>query len=254
MTPAAPTARCHDDDGSLPTSRSMPPRPPGSRPEPAAAAEIQREGEMAPHIGQAVGETVGGFADQEVMGREPCGGTVSPAAQQARSNSVISSVMAALCTGPGPRTRAKVNRAGRTIPGLHSAMLAASLRRATGRVLDLVLPPRCVGCGRRRRPDCRRRRAGALCAGCWSAIEFLAPPFCRRCGYPFEFELGPETLCPACQTAPPVFDRARAVFRYDAGSRSLLLSFKHGDRTDLAPPSAAGWPGRGRSSWPRRIW
>jgi predicted amidophosphoribosyltransferase len=111
-------------------------------------------------------------------------------------------------------------------------MISASLRRATGRLLDLVLPPRCVGCGQ---GLVGGTEAGALCAGCWSAIEFLAPPFCRRCGYPFEVELGADEFCPACRTAPPVFDRARAVFRYDAGSRALLLSFKHADRTDLAP-------------------
>jgi len=116
-------------------------------------------------------------------------------------------------------------------------MISASLRRATGRLLDLVLPPRCVGCGQGLAAPAfvGGAEAGALCAGCWSAIAFLAPPFCRRCGYPFEVELGPDELCPACRTAPPVFDRARAVFRYDAGSRALLLSFKHADRTDLAP-------------------
>lgn len=111
-------------------------------------------------------------------------------------------------------------------------MISATLRRATGRLLDLVLPPRCAGCGR---ALAEGAEVGALCADCWSAIDFLGPPLCRRCGYPFEMELGAEALCPACRTAPPVFDRARAVLRYDAGSRALLLSFKHGDRTDLAP-------------------
>jgi ComF family protein len=77
--------------------------------------------------------------------------------------------------------------------------------------------------------------AGALCANCWSAVEFLSPPLCSRCGYPFEFELGPDSICPACRALPPVFDRARAVLRYDAGSRAMLLSFKHADRTELAP-------------------
>ena len=111
-------------------------------------------------------------------------------------------------------------------------MIAATLRRAGTRLLDLVLPPRCAGCGT---GLAEGAEAGTLCAGCWAAIEFLAPPLCRRCGYPFEIELGADELCPICQTVPPVFDRARAVLRYDAGSRPLLLAFKHGDRTDLAP-------------------
>jgi len=111
-------------------------------------------------------------------------------------------------------------------------MNSAVFRRAAARILDLILPPRCVACGTSLSGGAD---AGALCAGCWSSIEFLSPPLCRRCGYPFEFELGEDSLCPACRTEPPVFDRARAVFRYDSASRPMLLAFKHADRTDLAP-------------------
>jgi ComF family protein len=56
-----------------------------------------------------------------------------------------------------------------------------------------------------------------------------------RCGFPFEFDTEDGALCAACQARPPVFDRARAVLRYDAASRGMLLAFKHADRTDLAP-------------------
>jgi ComF family protein len=109
------------------------------------------------------------------------------------------------------------------------AMPMASLRRAPARLLDLLLPPRCAACGG------AVAEAGALCSGCWGAIEFLGPPACRRCAYPFEFEIEGQTLCAACSARPPVFDRARAVLRYDDGSRNMLLAFKHADRTDLAP-------------------
>jgi predicted amidophosphoribosyltransferase len=110
-----------------------------------------------------------------------------------------------------------------------SGAMLASLRRAPLRLLDLLLPPRCAGCGG------GVAETGALCSNCWAAIEFLAPPACRRCAYPFEFDMPGQELCAACSTRPPVFDRARAVLRYDAGSRGMLLAFKHADRTDLAP-------------------
>jgi ComF family protein len=42
-------------------------------------------------------------------------------------------------------------------------------------------------------------------------------------------------LCGACAVEPPAFDRARAALRYDEGARSLILAFKHADRTDSAP-------------------
>jgi ComF family protein len=35
--------------------------------------------------------------------------------------------------------------------------------------------------------------------------------------------------------APPAYDRARAAVRYDDTARALVLSFKYGDRLDLAP-------------------
>ena len=38
--------------------------------------------------------------------------------------------------------------------------------------------------------------------------------------------------CPACIARPPAYDRARAAFVYDAASRALVLSLKHGGRTD----------------------
>lgn len=104
-------------------------------------------------------------------------------------------------------------------------------------VVDAVLPPRCLGCG------ATADRPGALCPRCWEGVDFLAPPLCRCCGYPFELDPGEAALCGACRRRAPAFDRARAVCAYDAGSRELLLAFKHADRTDAAPAFAA-WMAR----------
>ncbi len=43
------------------------------------------------------------------------------------------------------------------------------------------------------------------------------------------------TVCGACNSRPPSFMRARAVFRYDEASRSLILRFKHADELQGAP-------------------
>lgn len=111
-----------------------------------------------------------------------------------------------------------------------SALIGSALGRLANRALDVILPPRCLACG------AGVGEQGTLCPDCWAAIDFLAPPLCARCGYPFEIETGGAELCAACLARPPVFDRARAVLRYDAASRAMLLAFKHADRTDLAPP------------------
>ncbi len=115
--------------------------------------------------------------------------------------------------------------------------LAARIKRVGNRVLDIVLPPRCLKCGT------AVDAVGALCADCWPAVAFLAPPQCAVCGLPFEFDLGPEALCGACAGERPAFERARAAFRYDDGSKDLILRFKHADRTDSAP-AFARWMAR----------
>ena len=139
-------------------------------------------------------------------------------------------------------------------------MLSAPLRRLPVSLLDLVLPRAVPGCG------ASVAEAGALCPACWRAIEFLTPPCCPRCAYPFEFEVSSETLCAACLPRPPVYDRGRAVLRYDFGSRSMLLAFKHADRTRsgsalraLAGTGRRGASGRGGSLAPgaapwTRLW
>jgi len=101
--------------------------------------------------------------------------------------------------------------------------------RALGGLLDLVLPPRCLGCGG------IVEIQGRLCAGCWRALTFLGPPHCRLCGYPLPHAAAEAPLCGGCTLEPPAFDRARAALRYDEGARGLILAFKHADRTDSAP-------------------
>lgn len=92
--------------------------------------------------------------------------------------------------------------------------------------LDLVLPPRCFGCG------ARVQAQGLLCGACWRGLTFLGEPCCRVCGYPFDVPLAGQMVCGSCLRRLPRFDRARAVLRYDDASRRLVLALKHGDRSD----------------------
>ena len=113
----------------------------------------------------------------------------------------------------------------------------AALRRTGRGLLDLVLPPRCLACG------AQVADPKALCAECWSRLDFIAAPFCAACGIPLEHDPGSEGKCAACLARPARYDRARAVFRYGDDSRGMILSFKHADRTDAAVAFAA-WMAR----------
>ena len=106
--------------------------------------------------------------------------------------------------------------------------LATALKAAGRRALDLVFPPQTLDGG-----------LGVLTAGLssdvWSRITFLDDPVCDGCGTPFEYDLGPEARCAACEAKPRAFARARAACLYDENSRGPILQFKHADRTDLGP-------------------
>lgn len=110
--------------------------------------------------------------------------------------------------------------------------LPAIVRRVAAAAIDLVLPPRCLVCG------VTISDVQAMCPSCWSEIDFLGPPQCACCGRPFAEASGPETLCGSCLKRRPLYRKARAVCRYDDTSKSLILAFKHGDRTDCAPALA----------------
>lgn len=107
-------------------------------------------------------------------------------------------------------------------------------------MLDAVLPPLCLGCNE------IVGEPGTLCATCWQGFTFISEPHCACCGYPFDEDLGPGTLCGACLTRLPRYRRARAALAYDDNSRRLVLPFKHGDRTDIAR-AFGGWMARAGS-------
>ncbi len=84
----------------------------------------------------------------------------------------------------------------------------------------------------------------------WSDIKFLDDPCCHACGFPFEYSVGPETLCGRCQARRPVYDYARSAFEYNDESRALVLGFKHGGRTEHLSVFAAHMARAGRAFWP----
>lgn len=116
---------------------------------------------------------------------------------------------------------------------------AAALRQSASVALDLLLPPRCLACG------ATVATPGGVCAGCWSRIRFISAPMCTACGLPFDYDVGKGAVCGECARRPPPFGRARAVLKYDDGSRDLLIAFKHRDRTDAAPAYGAWMTGAG---------
>ncbi len=114
-----------------------------------------------------------------------------------------------------------------------SGLATLPIKRGLRALIDVLLPPRCLTCGTGLGSD------GALCAPCWSEIQFIDGPVCAHCGVPFEFDEGTGALCGGCIQQPPSYRRHRSVMLYNDASRSLILGFKHGDRTEGAPTFGA---------------
>lgn len=100
------------------------------------------------------------------------------------------------------------------------------------KMLDFVLPPRCIVTGE------IVSQQGLVSPQAWAALNFISDPQCNRCGLPFDFDDGEAkegNVCGACLKSPPVFDKARAALVYDDASRDIILAYKHADHTEYVP-------------------
>lgn len=96
-------------------------------------------------------------------------------------------------------------------------------QRIKAGLLDLLFPPRCVGC----------RAVGEwLCPRCRAQIEFIQPPVCPRCGRPTRRP----RLCAICRRAPPALDGIRAVAYFEGVLREAIHRFKYENLQTLALP------------------
>ena len=125
---------------------------------------------------------------------------------------------------------AEVERVSQTVSPRRSSVL-----RLWERALDLIFPPRCVGCG----------RFGAfLCDACLAVTPVAAPPRCDRCWVAMD---APGT-CHRCRRGHPALAGARAAFVYGGPAREAIHALKFNGVSAIAPLMAremarvlAGW-------------
>lgn len=95
-------------------------------------------------------------------------------------------------------------------------------------LVDLVLPPRCPGCGVLVADDLQ------FCGDCWGRLRFISDPACTSCGKPFAQGRDDDLVCAECLANPPLHDGIKAAVLYDDLSRSIVLRLKHGGKIGLA--------------------
>ena len=115
-------------------------------------------------------------------------------------------------------------------------------------LINLVLPPRCIKCGK-----ILSTRNG-LCSDCFNKIQFISEPYCACCGRPFLNESGltsgKKQLCAQClKQKHRLFAMQRSAFIYDNESKNLILDFKFRDKTSSAETLANLLFAAGRDIW-----
>ena len=135
-----------------------------------------------------------------------------------------------------------MSRAG-VLLGRAAPFLRAQGGRSALLALDFLLPPHCPCC------DTQVQAQGTFCAGCFSGLNFITAPLCRRCGLPFgsAAQGGLAGVCLTCTAHPPPWHEARAAWIYDDAARRLILPFKHADRQELAEVLARHMARAGRA-------
>jgi ComF family protein len=93
-------------------------------------------------------------------------------------------------------------------------------------VLDLLLPQRCLICS---------NLGAQVCACCRSALRYIRPPLCDRCGAPTAW---PVRRCAECTGRRLAFVSARAAVEYDEPVRRLVAAWKERGLRRLAKVAA----------------
>lgn len=85
--------------------------------------------------------------------------------------------------------------------------LARSIKNCLNAALSLVYPEVCQLCGNARAtPD-----EGFVCTGCRAQVRFIDPPFCERCGFPYEGQITTVFECANCRDLDLGFSSARSA-------------------------------------------
>lgn len=71
----------------------------------------------------------------------------------------------------------------------------------------LFYPEICQICGKEQATP----KSGFVCVNCWRQVQFIRPPFCRRCGLPFEGEITTVFECSNCREMDLSFSSARSA-------------------------------------------
>jgi ComF family protein len=104
--------------------------------------------------------------------------------------------------------------------------------------LALLIAPVCAVC----REPLDAPSESAVCARCWSSVEYFTPPCCVTCGdalLSWRVVASDDDNCPRCRESRPLVAAAAAIGPYAGALRTIIRALKYDARTSLARPLAA---------------
>ncbi|HEY5911235.1 MAG TPA: ComF family protein [Verrucomicrobiae bacterium] len=107
------------------------------------------------------------------------------------------------------------------VSGAAVPAIAHSIRTWLNAGLGFVYPEVCQICGKARATPAEC----FVCAGCRARIRLIQPPFCERCGMPFQGQITTRFECENCRDAGLQFQYARAAVV--AGEQVLELVHRY---------------------------
>lgn len=97
-------------------------------------------------------------------------------------------------------------------------------------LFQFFLPPQCYGC-----EAFLEEGQEAFCPDCLSAIRWIEPPFCTRCGMPFVSRNEKNHLCGLCMDQKRYFTTGRALGYYEGPLREAIHRWKYEGKIYLSP-------------------
>jgi len=102
-------------------------------------------------------------------------------------------------------------------------MLATLIQNSVEAGLALIYPPVCQLCEAERALPAE----GFVCRKCWTGVRFIKPPFCQRCGLPFEGDITTPFECSNCRDTDLHFSSARSAVAAKGVTLEVIHRFKY---------------------------
>ena len=102
-------------------------------------------------------------------------------------------------------------------------MLAAPIASCVEAGLAWFYPQVCQLCEAERATSAE----GFVCRRCWTGVRFIKPPFCERCGLPYEGEITGPFECSNCRDLELHFSSARSAVAAKGVTLEIIHRFKY---------------------------